>query len=189
MKNTNKKTITFRVYCDNNQTQIVFADSTNEMQNIRTTFIGSYFVALSSAALLSVLSWVIAKAVIKPYEKTYQNEKRFLTDASHELKTPLTVIYNNNELMIKEYGDNKHTESTKKQIGNMMDLIAEMITLNKLNEVGSNINHEEFSLTDSVYEAITSYDEMFVSKGITFDKQIEENINIYANEESIFKLY
>lgn len=184
------KNINYKVFEEEEYDVYVFVDSTSEMTSFNNTIFISTLTCISSFILISSFSFIIAKWVVKPYEESYEKEKKFLTNASHELKTPLTIISSNNDLIVKEFGENEYSESTDHQINRMVKLINEMISLNKINE--TYIKEEDFtsfSLTELVYEAITPYINIFKEKDIKFNYDIAEDVEYKGSEENIFKLF
>lgn len=182
--------IYYKVYIEGEYKVYVFVDATSEMTAFNNTVFISTITCISSFILISSFSFLISKWVVKPYEESYENEKKFLTNASHELKTPLTIISSNNELIVKEYGNNEYSSSISNQINRMIKLINEMISLNKINETYiKKAEFVEFSLTELLYEAITPYINFFKEKEINYKLNIEENITYKGSEENIFKLF
>lgn len=172
---------------DNDEMYVVI-DCFTEIENLTRTLNISSIVCSVAAVFISISGIFIAGLAVKPYEIAYENEKRFLTNASHELKTPLTIISSNNDLIESNFGKNKYSDSSKRQISNMTKLINQMVTLNKLEEVGNKIEFKKFNLSDLVYEAISSYEEVFLERGVSISKNIDENVIINKNEEHFIKL-
>lgn len=115
-------------------TRIAFTDSTLEQATLRSLLTGSLLIGLAALAVLFVCSYVLSGAVTRPVGRAWQQQKQFLSDASHELKTPLTVILSSTELLEqsaapeqKQYVDNIRAESRR-----MKQLVEDMLTLSRI---------------------------------------------------------
>lgn len=170
-------------------TKAVVLDARSEKESLNSTILITSTISLSAFILISGFSYLFSKKVIKPYEKNYQSQRRFLTDASHELKTPLAILSANLDILENENNKNKWVESSQEQISRMRNLINEMVSLNKIEELNGNIKKENFNMSTSLLEAIESYESLSLDKRIKLTYDIEENINYIGNEDLILKLY
>ena len=167
----------------------VVLDALSEKEAIISTFVVSVSISLSAFILISILSFLFSKKVIKPYEKNYESQRRFLTDASHELKTPLAIISANLDVIENENQNNKWVESSQEQISRMRNLINEMVSLNKIEELNGNIKKDNFDMSSSLLEAIGSYDSLSIDSNVKLTYDVPENIYINGDENLILKLY
>ena len=112
--------------------RIAFTDCTMEQATMRSLLLRSGFIALAALVILTGLSYWLAGFAVRPVKQAWQEQKQFISDASHELKTPLTVILSSSELAVgepdgaktKQYIDNIHAESLR-----MKELVEDMLTL------------------------------------------------------------
>lgn len=167
----------------------VVLDARSEKEALNSTYIVSSSISLSAFVLITIFSFLFSKKVIRPYEKNYESQRRFLTDASHELKTPLAIISANLDVLESEDVDNKWITSSQEQISRMRNLINEMVSLNKIEELNGNTKKEKFNLSSSLLEAIESYSSLSIDNKIKFTYNIPENIIYEGNEGLILKLY
>ena len=107
---------------------IVFVDCASDLQGTRKALLSS--LAVSAAGILAVFLLVVffSRKVFRPVEESYQKQRQFITDASHELKTPLTIISANVEVLEMESDESQWSKSIKKQIDRMVGLVEQMVT-------------------------------------------------------------
>ena len=112
---------------------------------------------------------------------------QFITDAGHELKTPLTVISANSELARMTYGDSEWFDGIDRQVQRMNKLVRELITLAKMDEQ-QKIDFEPFSLSDALYDVMLPFEQVLTrqKKQLTYD--ITDDITLKGNESSIREL-
>lgn len=177
----------FYFYKSNNTAVVL--DARSEKEAINSTYIISTFICLSAFVLITTFSFLFSKKVIRPYEKNYESQRRFLTDASHELKTPLAIISANLDVLESENENNKWVNSSQEQISRMRNLINEMVSLNKIEELNGNTKKEKFNMSDSLLEAIESYESLSIDNNIKFTYNVPENIIYDGDESLILKLY
>lgn len=131
--------------------------------------------------VLLIIVFVSGKAV-KPIAESYTKQKQFVTDAGHELKTPLTVISANNELSRMIYGDSEWFDSIDRQVAKMNGLVRSLITLAKMDE-GQKPEFAPFNLSDAVYDTAKSFENLIHSTDRLLTLDIADNIN-YTGDES-----
>lgn len=138
--------------------------------------------------LLVLLIIILASGhAVKPIVESYARQKQFVTDAGHELKTPLTVISANSELARMIYGDSEWFDSIDRQVGKMNSLVRSLITLAKMDEEQKPV-FTAFSLSDAVYDTAKSFEGLLHSQGrlVVFD--IAENIEYTGDESKLRQL-
>ena len=177
----------FYFYKSNNTAVVL--DARSEKEALNSTYIVSTSICLSAFVLITTFSFLFSKKVIRPYEKNYESQRRFLTDASHELKTPLAIISANLDVLESENENNKWVNSSQEQISRMRNLINEMVSLNKIEELNGNTKKEKFNMSDSLLEAIESYESLSIDNNIKFTYNVPENIIYDGDESLILKLY
>lgn len=171
----------------NHQSMVIFVDVTRELQNHRNTFIISITVSFFGLLAVLILVMFFSKLVFRPVEESYRKQKQFITDASHELKTPLTIISANVEVLEMETEENDWTRSIKHQINRMVGMVEQMVTLSRMDEE-SEITRERFSMSDAVLDTVELF--LPVAEGAHKDlsKNIQENIECIGDEKQIRQL-
>ena len=178
---------------------------TRQSQKGRTeTFIGllnasstlySIFTMLFVSAFIGILSFFVVLLIIifasgravKPIAESYTKQKQFVTDAGHELKTPLTVISANNEMARMIYGDSEWFDSIDKQVGKMNGLVHNLITLAKMDEEQKPV-FSSFNFSDAVYDTAKSFENLIHAKGKLLTLDIADDITYTGDEARLRQL-
>lgn len=125
--------------------------------------------------------------VIRPFIRNYEKQRRFITNAGHELKTPLAIISANTELQELMIGENEWTKSTNDQVARLTNLINSLVALSRLEE------HPDIVLQDVDFSYITEdaaedFKGPVVRDGKSFVMDITSDIHVKAEEKSLFEL-
>ena len=167
-----------------NNTIILFLNSEREIQMMKTLLIISLIIAFSSLVIVFSLVTFFSKYAIAPYVKNMEAQKQFITNASHELKTPLTSISTSADVLDLEYENNEWVKNIQKQSSELSKLINNLITLSKLEE-GPLLNKTSFSLSDALWEISESFIPVFKASHKTFSQSIEENLMYTGDQMAI----
>lgn len=163
-------------------TVIGLLNASSDLYAVFTMLLISTVIGIISFLLVLLIIILASGHAVKPIAESYTRQKQFVTDAGHELKTPLTVISANSELARMIYGDSEWFDSIDRQVGKMNGLVRSLITLAKMDEEQKPV-FTVFSLSDAVYDTAKSFQGLLHSQGklIVFD--ITENIE-YTGDES-----
>ena len=164
---------------------IIFLDCHQDLEYAKSFALTS--IGVSALGLLSVLILVMifSKAVFRPVEESFEKQKQFITDASHEIKTPLTIIDANTEVLEMESGENQWTISTRNQIKRLSSLTQQLVTLSKLDENSGKMVRTEFSFSDVVADSVEPFDSLAATQGKSLVMDIDENIKFIGDEKAI----
>lgn len=133
-------------------------------------------------ALVSVLVVLFSRRAIDPVVKASQRQKQFVTDASHELKTPITVIATCLTLLEMETGKQKWIDKAKGQTEKLKDLVGSLVTLSKMDEDESPLQMRPFALSEAVGETADSFRDYAETAGHPLELSIQPEI-IYTGDE------
>lgn len=178
----------YRVTETEDGAKYVFLDCRREISNFRTVLVTTISVSLLGLAAVFVLVVIFSRMVFRPVEESIQKQKRFITDASHELKTPLTIIDANTEVMEMESGESQWTKSTRKQIQRLSGLVQQLVTLSRLDEEKGLEEKCEFNLSEAVSECVQPYESLAQTREKNLTLNIEEDITYTGDERSIRQL-
>lgn len=144
--------------------------------------------AITAILSLIIIYWVakkVSKFIVKPVEETFEKQKQFISDASHELKTPLAVIEANVDVLENELGNNKWMKYIQNEIESMNKLINELLLLAKIENIDNVREYKQFDVSKET-EIITSmFESMAYEKKVKLISNIQEHITMNGNKEDI----
>jgi hypothetical protein len=164
------------------ETLYVFLDCTNGISSLKNFLSMSILFSLLGVALVFVLVFIFSRVVFKPVEESYIKQKQFITDAGHDIKTPLTIIGADAEVIELEQGENEWTKDIKKQIGRLTSLTEKLVFLSKMEE-GTKIEFCPFDLSEMLEETVVPYEAAAKVRGLTIKSEIEQGLIYNGNEE------
>lgn len=178
----------FGVKDKDNGKLIIFLYCGRELSNFRAVLLIS--VGISFAGMLAVFLLLIffSGRIVKPVSESYEKQKRFITDAGHEIKTPLTIIDADAELVALDCGENEWLEDIKKQTKRLTALTNDLIYLAKMEEGQKNSTKIEFPLSDVVEETVESFRARAVNENKKLDMDIQPEITYCGDEKAIRQL-
>lgn len=168
---------------------VVFVDCTKEMRSIRYFVFTGTWISLVGIIAVFIIVFIFSKIVFNPVKRTYDKQKRFVTNAAHELKTPLTIISANNELIDAQYNSLDETQAIDKQVKKLTIMINNLTLLSKLDEEDKNIDlKEKVDLTKLSNDLIEPFKVIFESRNIKFNFFVDDNCYIKGNTNLISQL-
>ena len=167
---------------------IIFLYCGRELSNFRAVLLIS--VGISFAGMLAVFLLLIffSGRIVKPVSESYEKQKRFITDAGHEIKTPLTIIDADAELVGLDCGENEWLEDIRKQTKRLTALTNDLIYLAKMEEGQKSSTKIEFPLSDVVEETAESFRARAVNENKKLDIDIQPEITYCGDEKAIRQL-
>lgn len=175
----------YEVSKDDLNTVVTIIDLTNDMSLMSSLFRISVIIVVSSLVFVFIFSYYLSRWAIKPVKESLEKQRRFISDASHELKTPLTVISANADVLEAEIGENKWLSNIKSQSDVMSDLVFDLLDLAKMDETSEEMVLNEFDLSSIVLSKTLEFECTAFECGKTFEQSITEGISYRGNEESI----
>ena len=190
LKRNNKKGIIDNyIYSVNkinkNTTIISMIEDENTVSHIRITIMFSIIMAVFSLGVIYIIAKKLSKTIVEPVEETFEKQKQFISDASHELKTPLAVIEANADVLQDKVGENKWINYIQNEIQSMNKLINELLLLAKIENVDDIKEYKELNLSQEVDITLSMFESVAYEKKVTIESDIDENIKFNANKEDI----
>ena len=167
--------------------QIVVLDTTVFFSNRDELLATSFQMTVYSLLFFIVIVFIFSSWAIKPYVENVENQKRFITNAGHELKTPLAIISANTEMQELLEGETEWSKSTRDQVVRMTELINRMITLAKLEEQ-PDVILSEVNMSAIVQDAAEDFKSLALKHQKDFELNIQPDIMVKAEEKALFEL-
>ena len=168
-----------------NTFEITFIENEDAIIHANSILIGSALLCIVSLIIIYIGARKISKTIVKPVEETFEKQKQFISDASHELKTPLAVIEANADVLENELQDNKWIKYIQNEIESMNKLINELLMLAKIENIDSIRELKQINLSKELEIIISMFESMAYEKGVTIDSNIKEDIMLKASKEDI----
>lgn len=164
----------------------IFVDCKTQIQGVNFLVSAAILISLLSLFTIFSLLRLFSFKILHPIIEAYKKQKKFITNASHELKTPLTIITANSELLEMEYGENEYTKTINRQVSKLTTMTNNLVTLSKIDELSTDDDMQDFSITEAAYDYVTEFEKVI---GKEFNYKIDEDINYYGNEKLIRNLF
>lgn len=179
------KNLMYEVTVDDLNTTVVIIDVSGDMSLLRNLMLFSVIIIVLSIVFVFIFTYFLSKWAVRPVQTAFENQQRFISDASHELKTPLTVISANADVLESEIGENKWLSNIKSQSVIMNELVHDLLDLAKLDETRDEMILSEFDLSSVVLSKALEFECTAFEKGKTFEQNIAENLMYRGNEDTI----
>lgn len=167
---------------------IIFLDCGRSLDNFRTLLISCIAVSITGSALVLLLLILLSGRIVKPFSENYEKQKRFITDAGHELKTPLTIIDADAEILAMDIGENEWLNDIQAQTKRLTELTNDLILLSRMEEEQKAAQMMDFPLSDAAEETLQSFQNVAKAQGRILDIHIEPMVSFCGDEKSIRKL-
>lgn len=171
----------------NEKDSIVFVDVSRDLEIFKSFVITNSIFSLISLVFVAIISYVLSPIAIKPIIEAYEKQKKFITNASHEIKTPLTVISANLDIIEMRSGESKWTKNSKEQIGRLDDLINRLVALSRMEEIEA-LTRTSFDFSQLCEKAAESYQSLSMSTNKHFLVDIQPDIVYKGNEQTLSQL-
>lgn len=148
----------------------------------------SLFGGSIALLILLVISILLSNWMIKPVKDTFEKQKQFVSDASHELKTPISVIGANADVLEHEIGENKWLSYIKSETSRMSKLVNSLLTVARLDDSKRKYNFTEFNLSKAVLNVALPFESTAFEAKIDFRLSIDDNITYKGQKEEIMQL-
>lgn len=178
----------YQVKIDDAGSTVLFLNVTSALQFMKSLLLIS--LGIGFASLLVVLALVVffSRYAVRPYMKNMERQKRFITDAGHELKTPITSIATSADIAAMEYEGDEWIANIQKQTARLTRLVGELVALSRMDEEIPFPEKSTFSLSDAAWETAEPFAVRAKAEGKTYCQHIEENLSFYGDRNSIQQL-
>lgn len=178
----------FARYAVQQGTLITFLDCGRMLAGFRSVLIYSVGIAAAGMAAVFGLVWLLSGRMIRPVAESYRKQRRFITDAGHEIKTPITIIDADLEILRMETGDNEWVQDIRAQTARLAALTNDLICLSKMEEEEVQARRIEFPLSDAIRETAESFQTLAKTRGHTLCMDVEPMLSYVGDEKSLCQL-
>lgn len=165
---------------------VTFMDNTVVNENALTLFRFTLIFGSVALVLFFFLSVFLARKIVNPLEESYQKQKQFISDAGHELKTPVSVVNANAELLSREIGDNQWLTNIQYENERMGKLVGQLLELARTENVKPQM--EYLDLSRLVAGGVLSFESVAYENRLTLNSQITDGIVALGNSTQLSQL-
>ncbi len=169
-------------------TMILFLDCHREMQYLQNTIVMMAAMSLLGLAIVFVLLLFFSSRIMSPFVENEEKQKRFITDAGHELKTPLTIIHADAQILEMDYGENEWLHDITTQTDRLTKLTNELVYLSKMEEGKLEAEPLLFPLSDMVEETTASFQALAKTQNKALQKEITPFLSLEGDEKALQRL-
>lgn len=186
----------YRAKVEEGSIYLGLTDSAVFDSHIRDALVGSVSLALLAIVLTVIISFFLARLFIRPVEESWNKQRRFIADASHELKTPLTVIMTNTEIVRsspdgKIASEMKWLDGVMEESKRMEGLIADLLLLAKLDDEdisSPGLSEERVDFSQAVEDTLVSFEAIAFERQLTIEESIEPGIMVKGTASRLSRL-
>ena len=171
-----------------NRNMAIFLDGYQQMRSVQLVLLWSLVADAACILLVVVLVVLLSRRAIDPVVRSAEKQKQFITDASHELKTPITVISTSLRVLEMETGKQKWIDKAQAQTEKLTALVNALVTLSRMDEGVSPLKMEPFALSEAVEDTAESFRDFAETKGHALDLHIAPDITYKGDEYAIRQL-
>ena len=178
----------YRVAESEGQKKLLVLDARLDFLSASSTLRSVILITAAACLLLSLLAALLIRRMVRPVEDAFVRQKQFVSDASHELKTPLAVISANAEVLEQEIGENEYLGYIRSEVKRTDALVRNLLTLARLDRNESKAEMKPFDLSHALLDVILPFESTVFEAGKNLETEIPEGIECLGNEEMIKQL-
>ena len=181
-------TYRFLWYSEGNSTRIIFLDCGRKLDSFRDFLITSIGMALGGYVLFFLVILFFSGRIIRPVTESYEKQKQFITDAGHEIKTPLAIIQADVDVLELDLEENEWLEDIRKQTKRLASLTNDLVYLSRMEETTDPVQKIEFPFSDVVSETAASFQALAQTQNKALVCNIQPMLSLTGNEKAIRQL-
>ena len=186
----------YSVSSEGDATRITFLDCGRVLESFRNFLKASVLMSLAGLLIVFAVICYFARRIVRPVAESYEKQKRFITDAGHEIKTPLAIIKANIDLMDMELDEKRINRAELKenlsdvndQVDRLTGLTNDLVYLSRMEEADNSLVMTEVPLSDIVAETAASFEPLAEEKGKAIGTDIEPMISVQGSTKELEKL-
>ena len=167
-----------------NGKEVTLIESESTIKELKITIIISIMIGAFGIIIIFIIAKKLSTTIVQPVENTLEKQKQFISDASHELKTPLAVIEANADVLQDKVGENKWLTYIQKEVQSMNKLVNDLLVLAKT-ENTQTTNNQKFDLSKEIEMSVAVFESMIYEKRIELENNISNGIEFNGDKEDI----
>ncbi len=169
--------------------RITFLDCGRKLDAFKTSLLSSIVMSVIGYAVVFFIIFILSGKIIKPIAESYEKQKRFITDAGHEIKTPLTIINTNIDILEMEFDEpNESLIDIKEQTKRLKNLTEDLVMLSRMEESEHSIEKIDFPISEVVTESVNSFKLLASSENKELICNVEPMLTLNGNDKAIRQL-
>ena len=178
----------YKVFSADGGYGVVFVDGSMSLSAMIQSMTIAGIVLLVCAALVLVLIFLLSKKAVKPIAESYEKQKQFVTDASHELKTPLTLILANLDIAEVELGKNEWLDDIRTEGHRMTELANQLVALSRMDEESHAMNVSEVAIGELVADTVAEFEPLARDREKSLTASVDREITYHGDEALLHRL-
>ncbi len=179
----------YAVRGDETGSLVIFLDCGRKLDDFYSFMWTNIWINLTGFAVIFVLIVILSKRVMRPFAENYEKQRLFITDAGHELKTPLTIIDADVAVLEAECGeDNEWLQDIQKQAERLTDMTNALVFLSRMEEADNHLQMVDFPISDVVAETAQSFQTLAMTQGKTLELNIQPMLSFYGDTKAFHQL-
>lgn len=174
---------------EDGRTMVLFLDCNRSLNSFHSFLKSSIIVASLGFFSIMILIIIFSRRIVRPMQESYDKQKRFITDAGHELKTPLTIIDADISVLELDTGPNEWIEDVRTQTSRLAQLTNDLIFLSKMDEDQAHLDMIEFPISDILSECAQSFRSRAIMEKKSFSSDIEPMLEYRGDQKSLRQLF
>lgn len=169
--------------------RIIFLDCHRELDALQINLESSALVSLVGLLAVFMLIVLLSRRIVAPIAESYEKQRRFITDAGHELKTPLAIISADTEVLEMEVGESEWIADIQRQTRRLTELTQDLIFLSRMEESQPQLQKLDFPLSDILEEQVQAFAALAQQQHKTVDTHIQKNLSFCGDQKAIRQLF
>ena len=171
------------------EAMLLFLNCERELSTFRTFLYASIGISLAGTLAVFLLLLLFSGRIVRPIAESYEKQKRFITDAGHELKTPITIIRADADVLQAEMEEeNEWITDIRRQTRRLGELTDDLVYLSRMEEENPTLRTQDLPLSELVDETAQSFQGLAVSRGKTFRSSVAPDLHVIGDEKALAKL-
>ena len=175
----------YKIFEDENSTLVIFVDWGRQLKIVEDFIFVSIMASLLALVLVFIIAFVLSNRVLAPIIKGYEKQSRFIANASHQIKTPLTIISANNEIIEIEYGESESSKAINKQVNKLNQMVNSLTLLSKIESL--NKKSKPFNISNLLKDTVSEYNLLLEKYKINLN--VAENVMYDGDKGLIHQLF